>query len=291
MLDVRHFHVVFTLPAELRPLAAFAPRVVYDAMFRVVGRTLLEFGQSNLDSTLGATLVLHTWTRELLYHPHIHAIVTAGGLSLNGERFIHCHPEFMFPITALAKVFRAKLQGELWQAHRSESFAGFADFNDPEGFSYLMQRLPKKWVVYAKPSFDRGEHVLQYLGRYTHRVGISNSRLVDVTDTSVTFRTKGGNTTTIEPVEFLRRFIRHVLPDGLHKIRHVGLNISVRKRDAARAVLSQASPSFNEKTWQQRLVELTGRDVCRCPKCNAPLRCLPLETRWRAPPQALEHAA
>src|SRR5690606_14877008 len=182
MLDVKHFHVVFTLPAELRPLAVFAPRVVYDAMFRVVGRTLLEFGQSNLDATLGATLVLHTWTRELNYHPHIHAIVTAGGLSLDGTRFVHCHPTYLFPIAALAKVFRAKLLNELWQAYRSESLAGFSEFRDPEGFSFLMRRLPKNWVVYAKPSFDRGEHVLQYLGRYTHRVGIANSRLLDFTN-------------------------------------------------------------------------------------------------------------
>jgi hypothetical protein len=190
MLDLKHFHVVFTLPAELRPLAAVQP-----------GRDPR------------ATLVLHTWTRELGYHPHIHTIVTAGGLSLDGERFIHCHPTYIFPIAALAKVVRAKLLNELWRAYRSDSFAGFADFNDPEGFSYLTRRLPKDWIVYAKPSFDRGEHVLQYLGRYTHRVGISNSRLLDVTDDSITFRTNDGNTTTVGPVEFLSRFIRHVLPE------------------------------------------------------------------------------
>ncbi len=285
MLDVKHFHVVFTLPAELRPLAAFAQRTVYDAMFHAVGRTLLEFGQSNLDATLGATLVLHTWTRELLYHPHIHTIVTAGGLSLDGKRFIHCHPDYLFPIAALAKVFRAKLLDELWTGYRSASFAGFSDFDDPEGFSYLMRRLPREWVVYAKPSFDRGEHVLQYLGRYTHRVGIANSRLVDATNDAVTFRSKNGNTATVHPVEFLRRLIRHVLPDGFHKIRHVGLNISVSKRDAARTALGQSSPPQPEKTWQERLAEVTGRDVCRCPRCQAPLRCTPLETRSRAPPQ------
>ena len=291
MLDVKHFHVVFTLPAELRPLATFAPRVVYDAMFRVVGRTLLEFGQSNFDATLGATLVLHTWTRELLYHPHIHSIVTAGGLSMDGKRFVHCHPNYIFPITSLAKVFRAKLIDALWTAHRSGAFDGFADFDDPEGFSYLTRRLPKQWVVYAKASFDRGEHVLQYLGRYTHRVGIANSRLVDVTPNSVTFRTKNGKTTTLHPVEFLRRFIRNVLPDGLHKIRHVGLNLSLAKREAAHVALNQSAPRTTQKTWQQRLVETTGRDACHCPRCHSPLRCTPLETRSRAPPSALEHAA
>lgn len=291
MLDVSHFHVVFTLPTELRPLAAFAPRIVYDAMFRVVGRTLLEFGQSNWDATLGATLVLHTWTRELLAHPHIHAIVTAGGLSTDAKRFFHCHPKYIFPIAALAKVFRAKLIDALWMAYRAESFDGFSDFDDPQGFSYLMRRLPKDWVVYAKPSFDRGEHVLQYLGRYTHRVGIANSRLVDVTDEAVTFRTKNGKTTTVAPVEFLRRFIRHVLPDGFHKIRHVGLNISVTKREAARAALGETSSPLSDKTWQQRLVERTGADVFRCPRCKAQLRCTPLDTRSRSPPTHLRSAA
>jgi hypothetical protein len=291
MLDVKHFHVVFTLPAELRSLATFAPRVVYDAMFRVVGRTLLEFGQSNLDATLGATLVLHTWTRDLRYHPHIHAIVTAGGLSLDGKRFLQCHPTFLFPVAALAKVFRAKLIDILWKAYRSSQFDGYSSFDDPEGFPRLVRRLPRAWVVYAKPSFDRGEHVLQYLGRYTHRVGIANSRLIDVTDDAVTFRTKNGNTTTLHPIEFLRRFICHILPDGFHKIRHVGLNISVDKRDAASAALAQASLPQQEKTWQQRLVELTGRDVCHCPRCHAPLRCTPLDRRSRAPPSTLELAA
>ncbi len=285
MLDVKHFHVVFTLPAELRPLAAFAQRVVYDAMFRVVGRTLLEFGESNLGATLGATLVLHTWNRELGYHPHIHAIVTAGGLSLDGKRFIHCHPEYLFPVAALAQVFRAKLIDALWNAYRAGSFDAFSDFADPEGFSYLMRRLPKDWVVFAKPSFDQGRHVLQYLGRYTHRTGIANSRLIDVTDDAVTFRTKNGRTTTIDLVEFLRRFIRHVLPNGFHKIRHVGLYASPTKLDAARETLNQASPPTTEKTWQQRLFELTGRDVCCCPRCNAPLNRTPLEIRSRAPPQ------
>ena len=291
MLDVKHFHVVFTLPAELRPLAAFAPRVVYDAMFRAVGRTLLGFGESNLDATLGATLVLHTWTRELLYHPHIHAIVTAGGLSMDAQRFLHCGPKYLFPIAALAKVFRAKLIDALWKDYRKACFDGFADFDDPEGFSFLMRRLPKNWVVYAKPSFDRGEHVLQYLGRYTHRVGIVNSRLLAVTEDSVTFRTKHGKTTTITPLEFLRRFIRHVLPDGFHKLRHVGLNISATKRDAARAALSHARPALQVLTWQQRLAQLTGRDVCLCPRCNAQLRCTPLEIRSRAPPHHMEPAA
>jgi hypothetical protein len=290
MLDVKHFHVVFTLPAELRPLAAFASKVVFDVMFHAVGRTLLEFGASNLDATLGATLVLHTWTRELDYHPHIHAIVTAGGLSLDTKRFFHCHPKFLFPVAALAKVFRAKVLNELWRAYRESRFAGYSDFDDPEGFSYLMQGLPKEWVVYAKPSFDRGEHVLQYLGRYTHRVGIANSRLLDVTADSVTFRTKGGNTTTVRPVEFLRRFIRHVLPDRFHKIRHVGLHGSAPKRAAARAALLQDSPPTAPESFQQRLARLTERDVCRCPRCQAPLSCVPLETRSRAPP-LLEQAA
>lgn len=284
-LDVKHFHVVFTLPAELRPLAAFAPRVVYNILFHAAGRTLLEFGTGNLDATLGATLVLHTWTRELLFHPHVHAIVTAGGLSLDGQRFLHCAPTFLFPVSAMAEVFRAKVIDALWKAYRALELGDFDDFEDPEGFSRLINRLPKKWNVYAKPSFDQGKHVLQYLGRYTHRVGIANSRLVEVTDDSVTFRTRGAKVVTVTPVEFLRRFVRHVLPDGFHKIRHVGLNASKTKREAACNALEQTRPSTDPLTWQGRLLQLTSRDVCRCPKCNAALRSLPLNPiRARAPP-------
>lgn len=283
MLDVKHFHVVFTLPAELRPLAAFAPRLVYDILFHAAGRTLLEFGDRRLSATIGATLVLHTWTRELAFHPHVHAIVTAGGLSQHSQQYVSRGRNFLFPVRAMAAVFRAKVLAALWDAHRAGSFRTFDD--DPEAFELLAGRVPKKWNVYAKPSFDKGEHVIAYLGRYTHRVGISNSRLLSVADDAVTFRTRGNDTVTMTPVEFLRRFVQHVLPDGFHKIRHVGLNASPVKRAQAREALEQTAPQRAFHPWQQRLFELTGHDVHQCPQCKAALRMLPLESsRARAPP-------
>jgi hypothetical protein len=294
MLDIKHFHVVFTLPAQLRPLAAFAPRLLYDALLRAAGRTLLEFGIENLQATLGATLVLHTWTRTLEFHPHAHAIVTAGGLSLSGSSFRRVAGDYLFPVDNLAKVFRGKLVDDLWRAYDRGDFARFDDFADPEGFGRFINRLPKRWHVYAKASFDRGEHVLQYLGRYTHRVGIANSRLLAVTPQGVTFRTKGAGTQTLHPVEFLRRLVQHVLPSGLHKIRHVGLNASDTKRDRARQLLNQEPPSAATLNWHEHLRALTGRDVTQCPQCGAQLRLTPLLrvqppgplSRCRAPPLA-----
>jgi len=288
MLDVRYFHVVFTLPSELRPLAAFAPREVYDALFRVVGRVLLEFGGARLNATVGATLVLHTWTRELAFHPHVHAIVTGGGLAHDGSAWKPSGRAFLFPIKAMAKVLRGKMIDALKKAHATNAFAGFDDFHDPEGFARLVRTIAKlNWVVYAKPAFAKGEHVLAYLGRYTHRVAISNSRLLDVTSERVTFRTKGDGTKTLTPVEFLRRFVKHVLPDGFHKIRHVGLHASSDKRARARELCATPVVPIVLRTYRERLVELTGRDVGVCPICRGPLRSLPLPTATaRAPPEA-----
>jgi hypothetical protein len=290
MLDVTHFHVVFTLPAELRPLAAFAPRVLYNALFHAASNTLLEFGTRNLNATVGATVVLHTWTRELMFHPHVHALVTTGGLELDGTSFIQRGRAFLFPVRAMALVFRAKFLGLLWQAHRAGAFARFDAFQDPQGFQALVNRLPKRWHVYAKPSFDSSKYVLAYLGRYTHRVGIANSRLLQVTSDAITFRTKNDRTETLRPVEFLRRLVQHVLPDGFHKIRHVGLYASPSKCDQARQLLAQPMTDTPPVSWQQRLLVVIGKDVSRCPHCNAPVRCVPLPGS-RAPPARLQPCA
>src|SRR5690606_17529990 len=237
-LDLAHFHVVFTLPAELRQLTAFAPRVVYGLLFSAVADTLMGFGERRFMATIGATLVLHTWRRDLAYHPHIHAVVTAGGLAFDDRRFVRSDPDFLFPVKALGKVFRSKMLAALWDAYRAGDFSGFTAFEDPQGFATLINRLPKpSWYTYAKRSFGKAEHVLQYLGRYTHRVAISNSRLLDVTQDRVTFRTRGDGTATVTPVEFLRRFVQHVLPKGFHKIRHVGLNASAKRRTIAASLL------------------------------------------------------
>jgi hypothetical protein len=285
MLDGRYFHVVFTLPAELRPLAAFAPHVVYDALFRAAGRVLLEFGERRLRATIGATLVLHTWTRTLAFHPHVHAIVTGGGLALDGTSWKAARRAFLFPIKAMARVLRGKMIDALKEAHEARAFAGFDDFEDPEGFARLVRLVAKlDWVVYAKPAFSKGEHVLQYLGRYTHRVAIANSRLLDVTFEHITFRTKGAGTETLRSVEFLRRFVQHVLPEGFHKIRHIGLHASMDKRRRALALLGvQGLSDAPTAGRRERMLELTGRDIAACPICAAALRTIPLPDA-RAPP-------
>jgi hypothetical protein len=285
MLDVRHFHVVFTLPSELRQLATFAPRAIYGALFHAAQRTLLEMGRRRFQGTLGATLVLHTWTRELSFHPHVHAIVTGGGLSNDDTSWKPAAPRFLFPVKAMGRVFRAKMLAALNEAHGAKAFGRFEDFDDPEGFTRLMQRAAKpSWNVYAKAPFAKGKHVLDYLGRYTHRVGIANSRLRSVTDTTVTFRTKGNGIKTLAPVDFLRRFVQHVLPDGFHKIRHVGLYAPAAKEhcDKARARVG-STPPVPLCSWRQRLAQLTGRDVAICPHCGGPLLSGPL-ARSRDPP-------
>lgn len=288
MLDVRHFHVVFTLPAELRPLAAFAPNAVFTALFRCAQQTLSEFAETRLSGTLGATLVLHTWARDLTFHPHIHAIVTGGGLGFDGTSWRSSGRAFLFPVRLMAVVFRAKMLDQLRHDYRAGAFAAFEDFRDPEGFGRLLTRCAhRSWNVYSKPSFASGRAVLEYLGRYTHRVGIANSRIVHVDPHSVTFRTKNGETETVTPVAFLQRFVRHVLPDRFHKIRHIGLYASTTsdKREAARQLLGQPCSKIPTVPWRERFAALTGRDLSLCPHCAGPLRSIGVaRPHARAPP-------
>jgi Putative transposase len=230
------------------------------------------------------TLVLHTWTWKLELHPHVHAIITAGGLSLDGERWRCIRREFLFPVKLLGIVFRGKMLAALRRAERKGIFKRFDDFQDHQAFGRLMRAIAKvPWYVYAKPTFSRGQHVMQYLGRYTHRVGIANSRLLAVSTNSVTFRTKGAGTATLHPVEFLRRFLLHVLPDGFHKIRHFGLYSAPEKLERARILLGSKTPRPPARSWQERLLSLTGHDVTTCPSCHATLTVVPLPA-IRAPP-------
>jgi Putative transposase/Transposase zinc-binding domain len=291
LLDVGHFHVVFTLPAELRFLAKLAPREVFEALFHAASLTLLELGKSELGVMLGATLVLHTWTRELSFHPHVHAIVTAGGLALDGKSFRHGDPKFLFHVKRMGLLLRGKVLAALSEAYAAGAFAHVPAFDDPAGFGRLIAKVAKlSWNVYAKEPFDTSSHVVAYLGRYTHRVGIANSRLLDVTPDRVVFRTRGDETATLSPVDFLWRFVQHVLPDGFRKVRHIGLYASP-KLAVARERLGMSPPTpAPKRTWEQKLLELTGRDVRLCPRCLAPLRSsvLPRDVlhNERAPPLA-----
>jgi len=288
LLDVGHFHVVFTLPSELRSLAKFAPERVYDALFSAASETLRELAADKLDATLGVTMVLHTWTRALRFHPHVHAIVTAGGLTLDGARWKRSGRKYLFHVRVMGKLLRGKMMAALRRDHAAGRFSGFSDFLDPQRFDALMGRIAKlAWNVDARAPFPKSQHVLAYLGRYTHRVGIANSRLLDVSPTGVTFRTKGEGIETVSPVEFLRRFVQHVLPDRFHKIRHYGLYSSGAEpmRVAARALLAQPVATRPPRTWAEWLFALTGRDISRCPRCGAGLEHRPLpQPVARSPP-------
>jgi len=303
LLPTDYFHVVFTVPDEL--LAGLALRnreVFFTTLFRAGSETLLSLGddEKRLGAQLGLTAVLHTWTRDLRFHPHLHCIVTGGGLTRDGERWKATRRDYLFPVSVLSELFRDKVVDMLDEAYR----AGRLDLRGVEGFGVgkgveawrrLRRKLYRtKWVSYAKPPFAGPDSVYRYLGRYTHRVGLSNHRLLSVTDEAVTFRTRGEQTATLHPHEFLRRFLQHVLPRGFVKLRHYGLLApsSVNTRLArARAVLDRVSgltptppkPPTAIQTvvdWREILRRLTGLDVSRCPLCGGPIsaRALPRAT-------------
>lgn len=282
LLDAPHFHVVFTLPEELRPLAKAAPRVIYDQLFRCAGATLREFA-STRQLLLGATLVLHTWTKELHFHPHVHCIVVAASKPERAAAPIAPRSGFLFPVKAMSRVFRGKMRAALRRPYDEGAFRAFGDFRDPEAFDRLSKRLAAKdWYVYSKRSFTRAKHVVEYLGRYTHRIGLSNARIVHLSKQRVVIRTRGDGRAAMHPVELLRRAMHHVLPVGLHKIRHVGLysNPHARARLDPGAL---AHPPPPVSDYRQRLYALTGRDVTRCPCCGDSVVPRPLATA-RAPP-------
>jgi hypothetical protein len=300
LVPVRHFHVVFTVPSELRALGTHARSELFGALFSAASATLLELGASRLGARLGITMVLHTWTRDLRFHPHVHALVTAGGLAPGAARWAPSDRNYLFPVRVMGALLRGKMMARLRALHERGTYARFDDFADPEAFDRLMQKLARtSWVVYAKKPFRRVEHVLAYLGRYTHRVGMANSRLVDVRDDAVTFRTKQGQTSTLSAVEFLRRFVQHVLPPGFHKIRHYGLYAGAadEARTTAVGLLARAPavepvPPVQPRSWEDWLHLLTGRDVAHCPRCGDALQRRPVVvTCARAPPATRELAA
>jgi hypothetical protein len=282
ILPTHYFHVVFTLPSELRSLARRNPRALYDLLFACASQTLLDFGRNNLGAQLGVTAVLHTWTRDLRLHPHLHCVVTGGGLDSAKARWVSTSKRFLFPVRALATCFRAKVLHRL-RALRNVGELVFdgacADLADDVAFRRLCDRLfSKNWVVYAKRPFGGPEQVFEYLGRYTHRVALSNARLVHVDDEQVRFRTSDGNHASLSPARFIGRYLLHILPRAFVKIRHYGLMASsnaTTRLEAARAhLLAQAaSPSplapvapreLAPLDWRARLALLTGLDVSLC---------------------------
>jgi len=276
VIPTKYFHVVFTLPEPLRALARAAPTAMYDLLFESATRTLLDFGRSRLHAQIGVTAVLHTWTRDLRFHPHVHCIVTAGGLDDDGH-WVRARSRFLFSVKAMAKVFRGKFVEGLTAFFREQPFAPAVDLSE---FAKLKERLYRQdWVVYAKAPFGGPAQVFKYLGRYTHRVGISNHRLVTFDGRQVCFHTKHGKTCTVDAVEFIRRFLLHVLPTRFVKIRHYGLVAAANvgsKLEVARQSLTAsddehrtaASPT-PPPSWPELLRALTGIDLFVCPACGA----------------------
>lgn len=292
VLPVEHFHVVFTLPQELNPLALRNQALLYSLLFKAASQTLLELAADpkRLGAQVGFTAILHTWGQNLLFHPHLHCVVTAGGLSADGQRWIPSRQDYLLPVKVLGRLFRGKfLAGlqELYQAGRLALVGSTAPLADRRVFAALRDRLYRThWVVYAKPPFGGVDQVFRYLGRYSHRVAISNSRLLGLQDGVVAFRYKDyrdhhrWKVMHLTAEEFIRRFLLHVLPQRFIRIRHYGLlagrNVDSKLRHC-RSLLAAAEPDRpvpdapHVPSWQERLEAWTGQDPMRCPCCQGPL--------------------
>jgi hypothetical protein len=271
LLPVGYFHLVFTLPHELNRLILANKKILLTLLFKAVSETLLEFGQRRFGATLGIIAVLHTWDQTLKDHFHLHCLVPAGALSLDHSRWIKTRRNFLFPVKALSVVFRGKFLDLLKQAGEKGRI---------ETTSERVQALREKnWVVYAKRPFGSPQTVLDYLGRYTHRVALSNDRILSAQNGQVTFTYRDRKdkdrlkSMTLDAQEFIRRFLLHVLPDGFMRIRHFGFLANRAKKHALPQCrkllgLSAALPEFSKKSAHDLLLELTGIDLSRCPRCQ-----------------------
>ena len=260
LLPVDYYHVVFTLPAPVSAIAYYNKQIVYGLLFEIAARTLrtIAADPKHLGARIGVTLVLHTWGSALTHHPHVHGIVPGGGLGLDADRWVDCKPGFFLPVRVLSRLFRRLFLEQLELAHHGGQLRFFgqsAHLADAQLFAQWLAPLRKtEWVVYAKRPFAGPQAVLAYLSRYTHRVAISNSRLLAFDERGVTFRWKDYRakgrtrykTMTLAPEEFMRRFLLHVLPGGFHRIRHYGLLANAARKhslDLARALLHQPTPA------------------------------------------------
>ena len=273
LLPVEYFHVVFTLPDTFNALALSNKRVVYGVLFDAVSRTLLEVAADprRLGAKIGFLAILHTWGQNLSLHPHLHCVIPGGGLSPDGWRWVSCKSGFFLPVRVLSKVFRGKFIDGLKKARRQGTLVGV---DDDASFGRLLNASVKQdWVVYAKPPFGGPEQVLKYLARYTHRIAISNRRLVSIDEDTVTFQYKDyaqGNrprTMTLDGSEFLRRFLLHAVPGGFMRIRHFGL-LANRGRAANLAACRKLLADQTPASLTPVLGVATPSELPRCPACK-----------------------
>jgi len=282
LLPVPYFHVVFTLPAAIADIAFQNKAVIYDALFKASSEALLTIAADpkHLGARIGVTAVLHTWGSAITHHPHVHMIVPGGGIALDGSKWVACKPGFFVPVRVLSKLFRRLMLEKLEAAHavgRLTFFGEHAGLRDPKAFAAHLAPLRKtNWFVYAKPPFAGPQAVLAYLARYTHRVAVSNRRLVALDADGVTFRYKDYRrngqeryrTMTLVPGEFIRRFLLHVLPKGFHRIRHYGLLASAaRQANLARVRQLLAAPepeTLRDETTGAAAAPIDHRPPCPC---------------------------
>ncbi len=307
LLPTRYVHVVFTLPRELAPLVLQNKKVIYDLLFRASADTLLEVARDpkHLGAEIGFFSVLHTWNQKLGLHPHVHCVVPAGGLSPDRRRWIKPRYAFFLPVMVLSRVFRGKFVAALKRAFREERlrFQGsLTPLAQPKTFAAWLRPLFRKdWVVYSKRPFGGPEYVLQYLGRYTHRVAISNHRLISFADGKVTFRWRDSahhneqKLLTLSLDEFLRRFLLHLLPKRFVRIRNFGF-LANRPRATSLPLCFQLLPSRSAPQTGQDCSTIDGaKDLWRCPQCAGPMviveRLTPAEIQLRSPPLPVTAAA
>ena len=301
LLPVEYFHVVFTLPDGLYPLILQNKAVLYDLLFATAAQTLLTLAADpkRLGAQIGFTAILHTWGQKLLFHPHLHCVVTGGGLTNDGSRWIVGRQGYFLPVKVLGRLFRGKFLAGLKQAYRDgqlQMHGALATLVEPQVFGrWLDPCYRKDWVVYAKRPFGGATQVFRYLGRYSHRVAISNGRLVSMDAGQVRFRYKDYadghqfKVMTVAAAEFIRRFLLHVLPKQFVRLRHYGLlasrNVATKWARCRQLLQSEPSPQRQlPKTLQERVHEWTGQDPLCCPRCQQPLT---RQTWDRGDPQPL----
>ena len=298
ILPTHYFHMVITLPHELNPLILQNKEVLYNLLFQTASQALqkLALGYQRLQAQLGFTAVLHTWDQDLLFHPHLHLVVTGGGLDSSAQRWVPAKNSFLVPVKALSQIVRGKFLDALRETfHKGKLFlrGNLENMKEESTFDRFLKKLRRqKWVTYSKKPFDGAQHVYTYLSRYTHRVAISNHRLASCQDGQVTFRARNNTNpekprlVTLPAPEFIRRFLLHVLPKGFVKIRHYGLlspaNAKTKLETARTLILQMASADQNAQplakhpagkgihlqNWQELLFHLTGINLKTCPKCK-----------------------
>jgi Putative transposase/Transposase zinc-binding domain len=300
LLPVSYFHVVFTLPAEIAAIAFQNKVAVYTILFKTTAETLRTIAADprHLGAEIGLIAVLHSWGQNLHYHPHVHCILPGGGLSLDGRSWVSCRPGFFLPVRVLSRLFRRRFLEELraaFDAHSLKFFGDIAGLTEPAAFARLLAKARRlDWVVYAKPPFGGPEQVLSYLGRYTHRVAIANSRLISMDGDRVAFRWRDYRhrskmkVMTLDAHEFIRRFILHTLPDGFHRIRHYGFLANGHR--AARLDLCRrlvARPQQDDIEPKAESTAVTAERLAaahRCPCCGEPMITLAIWRYGQAPP-------